>query len=198
MRLGEKLVHLRQVEGQMRGLTGALSKAELVRAMSAELGQSLSQAYLSQIESGARVHLSARTRDLLARFFKVHPGYLVDDPPGYQTEILSAPLPEQDRLRSWLATRAEEQRSDPLVYRLFARLSEADDPREYISLFDELLDLDPKPIQRLAEQAAARTAGAQLAAEAFSIDGGEGTTGQKAVPAQDDEIASPVLDWRRT
>ncbi len=26
---------------------------------------------------------------LLAQFFKVHPGYLVDDPEGYQTELIS-------------------------------------------------------------------------------------------------------------
>src|SRR4051812_40261882 len=87
VRLAEKLAHLRQVEGQMRGLGRSLTKAEVARAMRAELGQGVSHAYLSQLEGGRRVHLSATTRDLLARFYKVHPGYLVDDPPDYQTEI---------------------------------------------------------------------------------------------------------------
>src|SRR5215208_3035534 len=118
VRLGEKLSHLRQVEGIVRGLGRPLSKAEVARAMGSELGQALSQAYLSQIESGARVHLSADSRDLLARFFKVHPGYLVDDPPGFHTEITSAPLLTRDDLRSWLASRASEQAADPLVRRV--------------------------------------------------------------------------------
>src|SRR3954454_3791013 len=123
MRLAEKLRHLRQVEGQVRGLDRALTKAELVRAMRRELGQGLSHAYLSQLESGARVHLSAHSRDLLSRFFKVHPGYLVADPPGYQTEIASRELIEAgDGLATWLANRAEERREDPLIYRFLLRL----------------------------------------------------------------------------
>ena len=51
----------------------------------------LSQSYLSQIESGRRPHLTNTTRLLLARFFKVHPGYLVEDPEGYHAELLSDP-----------------------------------------------------------------------------------------------------------
>jgi len=124
-----------------------------VRAMHAELGSGLSHAYLSQLESGARVHLSAASRDLLARFFEVHPAYLVDDPPGYQAEIVSAPLLEPDRLRSWLANRAEEQRSDPLVYRLLLRLSQLDDPRRYVALFDDLLDLPLDVVECLLQSA---------------------------------------------
>ena len=47
MRLGEKLSHLRQVEGIVRGLGQPLTKADVVRAMRSELGQGLSQAYLN-------------------------------------------------------------------------------------------------------------------------------------------------------
>ena len=141
VRLGEKLSHLRQVEGIVRGLGRPLSKAEVVRAMRSELGKALSQAYLSQIESGARVHLSADSRDLLAGFFKVHPGYLVDDPPGFHTEIASAPLLARDDLRTWLTTRASEQFADPLVQRVLRRLAQVDDPRHYIALLDEMLDV---------------------------------------------------------
>src|SRR5258708_33851147 len=35
----------------------------------------ISQSYLSQIESGTRPHLTNTTRLLLAKFFKLHPGY---------------------------------------------------------------------------------------------------------------------------
>jgi transcriptional regulator with XRE-family HTH domain len=148
MRLGEKLRHLRQVEGQVRGLDRALTKAELVRAMRRELGSGLSHAYLSQLESGARIHLSAHSRALLSGFFKVHPGYLVDDPPGYQTEIASpALLDAGDALSVWLANRAEERRDDPLVYRLLLRLSRHEQVRRYLALFDDLLDLPVETIE---------------------------------------------------
>ena len=82
MKLGEKIRYLREVEGSLRGLDRAMSQQELVRAIEAETGSKLSQSYLSQIESGARPHLTNTTRQILAGFFKVHPGYLVDDPGG--------------------------------------------------------------------------------------------------------------------
>ena len=57
------------------------------------------------------------------------------------------------RLRSWLANRAEEQRSDPLVYRLLLRLSQLDDPRRYVALFDDLLDLPLDVVECLLQSA---------------------------------------------
>ena len=63
--------------------------SELTRAIEAETGSKISQSYLSQIESGARPHLTNTTRQTLAQFFKVHPGYLVDDPEGYHPELIS-------------------------------------------------------------------------------------------------------------
>ena len=89
MKLGAKLRYLREVEGTLRGLGRAMTQQEIVRSVKKELGKTISQSYLSQIESGARPHLTNSTRMLLARFFKVHPGYLVDDPEGYSTELLS-------------------------------------------------------------------------------------------------------------
>jgi transcriptional regulator with XRE-family HTH domain len=67
----------------------------------------ISQSYLSQIESGARPHLTNTTRLLLARFFKVHPGYLVDDPEGYHAELLSDARALEDKLDLWLIGGAE-------------------------------------------------------------------------------------------
>ena len=83
MTLGEKLRYLREVEGTLRGLDREMTQQEMARLIQKELGKSISQSYLSQIESGARPHLTNSTRMLLARFFKVHPGYLVDDPEGF-------------------------------------------------------------------------------------------------------------------
>src|SRR4029077_7064130 len=79
MTLGEKLRYLRQLEGTLRGLGREMTQQEVVRAIKKEARGSISQSYLSQIESGSRRHLTNDTRLLLSKFFKVHPGYLVDD-----------------------------------------------------------------------------------------------------------------------
>ena len=75
MKLGDKLRSLRAVEGSLRGLGRSMTQQELASAMKSEIGRGLSQAYLSQIENGARPHLTHTTRDLLARFFRVYPGW---------------------------------------------------------------------------------------------------------------------------
>src|SRR5579871_6366814 len=107
MTLGEKLRYLRQVEGTLRGLDREMTQQEVVRAVKSELHQSISQSYLSQIESGVRPHLTNSTRMLLARFFKVHPGYLVDDPEGFHTELTSDLGAAEDKLDLWLIQGAE-------------------------------------------------------------------------------------------
>src|SRR6202451_4129494 len=96
MNLSDKIRYLREVEGNLRGLNRAMTQQELVRAIQQENGTgkkkgkaTISQSYLSQIESGARPHLTNTTRLLLAKFFKVHPGYLVDDPERYHSELIS-------------------------------------------------------------------------------------------------------------
>ena len=80
--------------------------------MKARVQGSLSQSYLSQIESGARPHLTNTTRQVLAKFFKVHPGYLVDDPEGYHAELLSDARTIEDKLDLWLVSGAERFRRD--------------------------------------------------------------------------------------
>ena len=112
MKLGEKLRYLREVEGTLRGLDRELSQLEMARLIQKELGKSISQSYLSQIESGARPHLTNSTRMLLARFFKVHPGYLVDDPEGFQNELISDVGALEDKLDLWLVSGAERFRKD--------------------------------------------------------------------------------------
>ena len=91
-----------------------MTQQELVRAIAEETrGKTISQSYLSQLESGARPHLTNTTRLLLARFFKVHPGYLVEDPENFQAELRTTELIE-DQLDLWLIAGAERfGRRDP-------------------------------------------------------------------------------------
>ena len=79
MTVGQKLGKLRALAGFTAGLGREMTQAEVSKGVREELGGRISQSYLSQLESGARPHMTGSTRLLLARFFKVHPGYLVDD-----------------------------------------------------------------------------------------------------------------------
>jgi hypothetical protein len=53
MRLGEKIRYLRLVEGTLRGLDREMTQQEVVRAIARQMKRTISQSYLSQIESGA-------------------------------------------------------------------------------------------------------------------------------------------------
>jgi transcriptional regulator with XRE-family HTH domain len=142
MNLAEKLKHLRSVEGELRGLGRPMTQMEVVNVMQEELGTSISQAYLSQLESAKRLHLTASSRTLLARFFKVHPGYLVSDPPDYSTDLLTDIVDDEDsRLETWLQASAEEWVSEPALRELLQRLAESTEPRRYIDLLSKLMDL---------------------------------------------------------
>jgi transcriptional regulator with XRE-family HTH domain len=142
MTLAEKLQHLRQVEGELRGLGRPMTKADVLRAMQAEQGERVSHAYLCQLESGARTHMSPGTRALLARFFKVLPGYLVSDPEGYQAAVVSDVAAEPDALRSWLASRAEDLREDVFLYHVLLKMARQPDPRRLFETLDELMDAE--------------------------------------------------------
>lgn len=157
MDLAEKVKHLRGVEGELRGLSRPMTQIEVVKTMQEELGESISQAYLSQLESGKRVHLTASSRDLLSRFFKVHPGYLVSDPPDFSTDLLSADLFSEnelpgDRLSSWLAASASEWVDDPPIQAFLTRLASAENPREYLGLFARMLDISLPVLEQTLEE----------------------------------------------
>lgn len=142
MNLAEKIKHLRRVEGELRGLNRAMTQMEVVNAMLEELGTSISQAYLSQLESAKRLHLTASSRTLLARFFKVHPGYLVSDPPDYSTDLLTDIVDDEDnRLNTWLQANAEEWHAEPALQELLQRLADSAEPRRYIDLLSRLMSL---------------------------------------------------------
>ena len=150
MKLGEKIRYLREVEGSLRGLNRDLSQQEAVRAIEAETGSKISQSYLSQIESGARPHLTNTTRQILATFFKVHPGYLVDDPEGYHPELQSELRGLEDKLDLWLVAGAERFRRDPELMQALLTLARHERTRECLLLLEAILET-PGLMPRLAE-----------------------------------------------
>jgi transcriptional regulator with XRE-family HTH domain len=150
MKLGEKIRYLREVEGSLRGLGRAMSQLELVRAIDSETGSKLSQSYLSQIESGARPHVTNTTRQILAGFFKVHPGYLVDDPEGYSPELQSELGQMEDKFDLWLISGAERFRRDPELKKALLTLAQHERSRECVLLLEAILET-PGLDRRLAE-----------------------------------------------
>jgi transcriptional regulator with XRE-family HTH domain len=150
MTLGDKLRSLRSVEGSLRGLGRAMTQFELAQAMKRELGRGLSQAYLSQIESGARPHLTHTTRELLARFFKVYPGFLVDDPEGYTSGLQSDLRAEDAKIDSWLFGGVEQFSADPELSEALLAIAEVNDSRRALLLLGEILRT-PGLAERLGE-----------------------------------------------
>ena len=139
MKLGEKLRYLRLVEGTLRGMDREMTQQDLVRALKKEMGAGLSQSYLSQIESGARPHLTQATRQLLARFFKVHPGFLLDDAPGFQTGLGSELRIEDAKIDSLLYAAAENFPNDPEFGRTLQAIADYSDTRKSLLLLGEIL-----------------------------------------------------------
>lgn len=140
MKLGEKIRYLREVEGSLRGMDRAMNQQEMVKAIEAETGSKLSQSYLSQIESGARPHLTNTTRQLLAGFFKVHPGYLVDDPEGYTLELQSDLRNLESKLDLWLVDGAERFRRDPELKQALLTLARHEHTRDCLLLLESVLE----------------------------------------------------------
>jgi transcriptional regulator with XRE-family HTH domain len=140
MRLGEKIRSLRRAEGMLRGLGRDMTQTEVVRAVRKEVGKGLSQSYLSQIENGARPHVTKHTRELLARFFKVHPGFLVDDPEGFHTELLSSLPVRTSQLDLWLLEGAQRFRRDAELGGVLEKLGHREDARRNLILLGAILD----------------------------------------------------------
>src|SRR6201997_4489685 len=150
MKLGEKIRYLREVEGSLRGLGRPITQQEMVKAVRRELHKSISQSYLSQIESGARPHMTQSSRALLAKFFKVHPGYLVDDPEGYHTELTSDLRATNATLDLWLIEGAEQFSRDPELSHALLQIARHADTRKCVLLLGAILDA-PELVDRLAE-----------------------------------------------
>src|SRR5277367_3813940 len=162
VKLGEKIRYLREVEGSLRGLGRPMTQLELVRAMREEADKvkgrargagkttTLSQSYLSQIENGARPHMTQSSRALLAKFFKVHPGFLVDDPDGYHAELTSDLRTTEGQLDVWLLQGSEKFANDPEVSNVLIKAAREKDTRRALLLLGAILDT-PGLAERLLE-----------------------------------------------
>ena len=140
MTVGEKLRYLRSIEGTLRGLDHEMTQQAIAAAIEDELGEKISQSYLSQIERGLRPHLTNTTRMTLARFFKVHPGYLVDDPEGFHTELTSDVRTLEDNLDLWLISGAERFARFPDVRDALMNLAMHEDTHDVLVLVAAILD----------------------------------------------------------
>src|SRR5690349_15485138 len=150
MKLGDKIRYLREVEGSLRGLGRPMNQLELVEGVRKELGEKISQSYISQIESGSRPHMTQGTRSLLAKFFKVHPGFLVDDPEGFHTELVSDLRTTEGKLDVWLLQGAERFASDAAVSDVLIKAARQKDTRSCFLLLGAILDT-PGLADRLLE-----------------------------------------------
>ena len=156
MRLGEKIRYLREVEGSLRGLGRPMTQQEVVNAIRQQpgrgprKGKTISQSYLSQIEGGSRPHMTQSSRALLAKFFKVHPGFLVDDPEGYHTELTSDLRTTEGQLDLWLLQGSERFASDPEVSDVLIKCAREKDTRRCLLLLGTILET-PGLADRLLE-----------------------------------------------
>src|SRR5438128_12066619 len=150
MSVAEKIRYLRGVEGSLRGLGRTMTQLELVRGIRKEIGKTISQSYISQIENGSRPHMTQSTRTMLARFFKVHPGFLVDDPEGYHTELTSDLRTTEGKLDVWLLQGSERFVSDPEVSEVLLKAAREKDTRRCFLLLGAILET-PGLSERLLE-----------------------------------------------
>jgi transcriptional regulator with XRE-family HTH domain len=156
MKLAEKIRYLREVEGSLRGLNRPMTQQELVRAVRKEQRKSISQSYISQIEGGSRRHMTQASRSLLAKFFKVHPGFLVDDPEGYHTELTSDLRTVEGKLDVWLLQGSEQFANDPELSEVLMKAAREKDTRKCLLLLGAILDtpgLADRLLQALHPQA---------------------------------------------
>jgi hypothetical protein len=68
----------------------------------------------------------------------VHPGYLVDDPEDFHTELVSELRDRENKLDVWLAEGAERFRRDGPLARALLRLAQHEDSRHRLLLAEVL------------------------------------------------------------
>jgi transcriptional regulator with XRE-family HTH domain len=152
MTLGQKLAKLRALEGYARGLDRELTQSEVARGIREDLGGQISQSYLSQLENGARTHMTSTSRLLLARFFRVHPGYLVDDPEDMPVHLPIKPRRKlDDELDLWLIEGSEQFTRDPELSKALVKIAKHEQSRECLILLGAIVE-NKEMIQRLVER----------------------------------------------
>lgn len=117
-----------------------MAQSEVSRAIRKELGGGITQAYLSQVENGHRKHLTETSRGILARFFGIHPGYLVTDPDSLGEQARAAFPTTEDTLDSWLVTGAEKFEGDAEIRDALLTLARHQDSRECVLLMARMLE----------------------------------------------------------
>jgi hypothetical protein len=85
---------------------------------------------------------------LLSQFFKVHPGYLVDDPEGFSSELISEAAVLEDKLDLWLISGAERFRRDAELSHALLALAKHKDSRNCLILLEAILE-NPGLAERL-------------------------------------------------
>ncbi len=94
--------------------------------------------------------MTQSSRALLAKFFKVHPGFLVDDPEGYHAELTSDLRTTEGQLDVWLLQGSERFASDPEVSNVLIKAAREKDTRRCFLLLGAILDT-PGLAERLLE-----------------------------------------------
>ena len=164
MTLAEKIRYLREVEGSLRGLNRPMTQLELVNSIRKQQGRTLSQSYISQIENGSRRHMTQASRSMLAKFFKVHPGFLVDDPEGYHTELTSDLRTVEGKLDVWLLQGSERFAGDVELSEVLIKAARQKDTRKCLLLLGAILDtpgLADRLLEALQPQASSNGRGAR-------------------------------------
>ena len=87
---------------------------------------------------------------LLAQFFRVHPGYLVDDPEGYSTELLSDVAAAESKMDLWLINAAERFRRDLDLHEALLTIARHEDSRMCLVLLGAILE-NPGLAERLLQ-----------------------------------------------
>ena len=140
MTLGQKLTHLRMLEGHARGLGREMTQVEVARAVRDEQQGQLSQSYLSQLENGARTHMTSTTRLLLAKFFKVHPGHLVDDLDDMPPMGVRPRRELDDQLDLWLIEGSEQFADDRRLSDAILKIAKHPQSRECLMLLGSIVE----------------------------------------------------------
>jgi hypothetical protein len=79
------------------------------------------------------------SRELLARFFRVYPGFLVDDPPGYSRELQSELRMADATVDSWLFAGTDQFSADAELSSALRIIAQEDDSRTALLLLAEIL-----------------------------------------------------------
>jgi hypothetical protein len=117
-----------------------MTQTAAAKAIRDEQDGSISQSYLSQLESGARAHMTGTTRLLLARFFKVHPGHFVDD---LEDLPVSRPRPRHeidDRLDVWLIEGSQEFSDAPDLSEALLKIAKHPHSRECLRALASIVE----------------------------------------------------------